>query len=154
MDRHVFAKNVIVTNADGRRSAAVFKVLRGFADDASGEEAISGANARQPGEIDMRPDHAPWAEFHAFVDHRKGADFDRGIEPGFGMNYGGRMNHAGKVRERAALPSQKYGRGQWLTTARWDSEHGEDHAPPPDTLPPSGHRHLCGVLAGAARGIS
>jgi hypothetical protein len=89
----VLAKNIVVADPQPSRFIPVFQVLRGIANDASGVESIVRADGGMPGDMNVRPNEAMRAEDHVLVDHGVGADGDRGVELGFGMDDGGRVNH-------------------------------------------------------------
>ena len=95
MNRDVLAKNIVVADAQMRRFAMIFQILRGVADDAAGVEFILRADFGDAGEMNVRPDDAMRAEFHALVNHGERPDFGGRVQLCFRMNNGGRMNHVG-----------------------------------------------------------
>ena len=77
MHRDMFAEYIVVADAQPRRLALVFQILRLVADDAAGMKRIVRAGRRQPREINMRPDDAVRAQLHAFVNHGIRPDAER-----------------------------------------------------------------------------
>ena len=91
----------MIADAQPRRLAFVFQVLRLVTDDTAGMKRIVRADGRQSREINVRPDDAVRAQLHAFVDHGIRPDANGRIQPGFRMNDGGWMNHRIKVAHSA-----------------------------------------------------
>ena len=69
--------------------------------DTAGVKLIVRANRRQSREINVRPDAAVRAQFHAFVNHGIRPDANGRIQFGLRMNNGGWMNHRIKVTHSA-----------------------------------------------------
>ncbi len=76
MHRHVFAKNIVVANAQAGRLALVFHILRRVADDAARVKLVAPANLGHAHQINVRPDDAVGAQLHARLDHGVRADAD------------------------------------------------------------------------------
>ena len=95
MNGDVFAKDIVVADAGARGRAVVLQILRRITDDAARVELILGSDSQQAREINMRPDDAASAEFHASVNDRIRPDLHGRIELCFRRNDCGRMNHAG-----------------------------------------------------------
>ena len=81
--------------------------MRSLANDAAGVETVVGADVRQAGEINVWADHAPWADLHAFVNHRVWANPDGWVHLRPSMDNGRRMNHAAKGKKAAPLAKPK-----------------------------------------------
>jgi hypothetical protein len=97
----VFADYVVVANAHPRRFTLVFQILRLVANDAARMEYIVRTGRRQAREINVRPDDAVRAQFHALVNHGIRPDANGRIQLGLRMNDGGWMNHRVKVAHSA-----------------------------------------------------
>lgn len=108
--REVFAKDIAVADAQARRFAFVFQILRIVADDTTGMELVARADLGDTRNVNMRADHALGADLNRFVDDGVGTDPDGGIDFGLRVNDRCGMNHALKVRKPAGLPSLKYNR--------------------------------------------
>ena len=93
VNRDVFAKNILVADAQPRRLALVFQILRRVANHAARVEPVAGANRRQPGEINVRPDDAVRAQLNTGVNHGERLDSNRRVQLRLRMNDGRRMNH-------------------------------------------------------------
>ena len=89
MHRDVFAENIVVADAQPRRFALVFQILRRVADDAAGVKLIVRADFCFARQINMRPDNAMRAKFHARVNHGIRPDLDRRVQLRFRMDDGG-----------------------------------------------------------------
>ena len=76
MHREMFAEHVVITNAQPRRLALVFQILRCIADDAARVKTIAHAYRRQSRQINVRPDNAIRAQLDALVNHGMRPDPD------------------------------------------------------------------------------
>jgi hypothetical protein len=70
----------LVADADAGGGAVVFQILRGIADDATRMKAVARAHGQQAGEVNVRPDDAARAEFHALINDRIRPDLHGRIE--------------------------------------------------------------------------
>ena len=78
--RDMFAKNVVVADAQTRRLALVFQVLRRLANHAAGVEGVVRAGGRVSSQMRVRPDAAIRAKHHMLVNDRARTDADGRIE--------------------------------------------------------------------------
>ena len=97
MHGDMFAKDVVFTNPQASGGAFVFEILGRLTDDAAGEKLVMSANSGQPGKVNVRADSAMGPKLYTFIDYGIRSDLDCRIEPGFGMDNGGRMNHAVEI---------------------------------------------------------
>jgi hypothetical protein len=107
MDGGVLAENIVVADAETRGFVFVFQILRRVADDAAGVELVVRADFRLARQINVRPDGAMRAEFHARVNHGERRDADGRVQFRLRMDDGGWMNHLIKVEQTTLLPSRK-----------------------------------------------
>jgi len=103
MHRDVFAKNIVVANAQTSRLAFLFQILRRIANHATRMENISCPNSRVTRQMDVRPNHTICAKRNVFVDHGVRFDFNARINVRFGMNDGGWVNHFSGVKKSEFL---------------------------------------------------
>ena len=93
MHRDMFAEDIVGADAQTRRFVLVFQILRRIADDAPGVEFIVRTDFGDASQINVWPDDAMHAEFHARANHGIWPDAGGRIQPGLRMNDGGRMDH-------------------------------------------------------------
>src|SRR5450631_3622540 len=99
---------VVIANAQSRRLAFVFQVLRCVTDDTAGVQVIVRAERRASGEIDVWAHDAMRSQLHAFIDDRVSANLNGGIQPRLRMHNGGCVDHsAASSHARSALSSQR-----------------------------------------------
>ena len=72
----MFAKHIVVADAQSRRLALVFQIHRRIANDTTRVEPVAFANARRAEQADLRPDDAVIAQLHARLNHGARPDGD------------------------------------------------------------------------------
>lgn len=111
MNGHAFAKGVVVSNAQARRSVFVFQVLRSFADNCACKNFVVRANGAVAGDVSVRADNAARPEDNVFINDRERAHRDVGVELGFGMDNSRRMNHVRHTN--SPIPAEKHNLFRW-----------------------------------------
>jgi hypothetical protein len=91
----MFAKDIAIANREPRRLVPVFQILWRVPDHAAGVKPIPRADARDPGDVDMRPQNTIRPNLHGLVHYGIGPDLDAGMQLGLRMNDRRWMNHAG-----------------------------------------------------------
>ena len=86
MHRDVFAKNVLVANAQTSRLTVVLEILWRLADHATGVESIVRADVRVSRQMRVRPDAAIGADNHMLVNDCEWTNVDSRIELRLWMN--------------------------------------------------------------------
>src|SRR4051812_50095137 len=99
--------DIVIADTQTRQRAAEFQIHRRVTDDTTGVKAVVRANDRDAGEVNVRPDDAVRADFHAFVNHDIRPDANRGIQPGFRMNDGGWVNYVPTMGEKGWIAKLK-----------------------------------------------
>ena len=107
MRRKMFAKHIVVADAQPRWLVLVFQVLWRIADDTAGVKTVARTDRGQPREIYLWPNDTIRAQLDALIDHGVWPDPDRRIQLRPGVNDGRWMNHKFKVADSARLPSSK-----------------------------------------------
>ena len=82
MDRDVFAKDVVIADAQSRRLASVFEVLGRIADHTARVKAVVRADSGYARDINVWTQHTAGADFDSFIHEGIRPDFDGRIEPG------------------------------------------------------------------------
>src|SRR5215475_40257 len=81
------------------RLTGIFEVLRRFADDAASIELVVRANGRSPGKMNVGTHDASFPQLYLVLDHGVRTNLHAGIQPGFRMHDGSRMNQ-GRLTSR------------------------------------------------------
>jgi hypothetical protein len=91
--REMFAKYIVVANAQSRRRPVVLQILRRPANHAAGMKPVVGADLRLARNVYVGSDNAVGANFHLLIYDDIRPNLDGWIQLRFGMNDGGWMNH-------------------------------------------------------------
>jgi hypothetical protein len=76
MDRHVFAKGIVITNVEAGGLVLILEVLRTFPEYDAREDDIAAAHAQRAAEVDVRPQDAAGSDTHLSLDDYTGSDLD------------------------------------------------------------------------------
>jgi hypothetical protein len=101
MRRKMFAKHIVVADAQPRRLVLVFQVLWRIADDTAGVKTVAHTDRGPPREIYLWPNDTIRAQLDAPVNHGIRPNPDRGIQLRLRVNDGRWMYHEFKVADSA-----------------------------------------------------
>src|SRR6266511_5283149 len=95
MDGDVLPKDVLGTDAQPRRFALVFQVLRRGADDTAGIKVVLVADGRGPGQMHVWPEPAIRSDDNRAVNDRVRAHLHARVKLRRRVDYRRRVNHSG-----------------------------------------------------------
>ena len=91
--RAVFAKHVVVADAQAGRLVPVFQILRRAADHAAGVKLVARADGGLPGQMNMRPDPTMRPHHHILLDDGVGTDDHGGVQLRFRVDDSRGVDH-------------------------------------------------------------
>ena len=92
MNRDVFAKHIVIADAQARGFAVIFQILRRIANHATRVELVARAHRRVPREMHVRPDAAVGTDDDVGINHRVRPDAHTRMKLRLRMNDSGGMN--------------------------------------------------------------